>query len=418
MQFNRDEHGHAASAAQAVGGHRHGPGAHRRGAAGRALQLRDRPVPGPDQGRGARDRHARTSRATRSRSSPTTSAPASFLIVDGVIPGQRGPRLRAAPHHPPRDPPRLQARPEAAVLPPAGRRTWRASMGEAYPELAAAKERVTQVLQAGGGALRRDAGERHEGARGRAHARRPDARRRDRVPALRHLRLSGRPHRRHRARARRARRLRRLRGGDGAPARARARRVQVHAWRRAWSTPARPTEFHGYDTLTLEGTVVALYREGAPVEEIAAGEPAVVVLDRTPFYAESGGQVGDRGELAGASGTLQRRGHAEDPGRGVRPQGRRSKAGRLRVGDEVMAGSRRVARARAAWNHSATHLMHAALRKVLGPHVQQKGSLVDRGAHALRLLAQRADDRGADARGRGAGERRDPPQHRGAARAS
>jgi alanyl-tRNA synthetase len=138
----------------------------------------------------------------------------------------------------------------------------------------------------------------------------------------------------------------------------------------------RPTEFHGYDTLTLEATVAALYREGAPVDEIAAGDAAVVVLDRTPFYAESGGQVGDRGELAGANGSFS----VEDTQKlqaEVFGHTGEVKAGRLRVGDRVMAAVDSVARERAAWNHSATHLMHAALRKVLGGHVQQKGSLVD-----------------------------------------
>jgi alanyl-tRNA synthetase len=138
----------------------------------------------------------------------------------------------------------------------------------------------------------------------------------------------------------------------------------------------RPTEFHGYDTLTLEGTVAALYREGTPVEEIAAGEAAVVVLDRTPFYAESGGQVGDHGELAGTNGSFS----VEDTHKiqaEVFGHKGELKTGRMRVGDRVMAAVDSAARSRAAWNHSATHLMHAALRKVLGAHVQQKGSLVD-----------------------------------------
>jgi alanyl-tRNA synthetase len=137
-----------------------------------------------------------------------------------------------------------------------------------------------------------------------------------------------------------------------------------------------PTEFHGYDTLQLEGTVVALYKEGTQVQEIAAGDPAVVVLDRTPFYAESGGQVGDRGELAGVAGTFE----VEDTRKisaDVFGHHGTLKTGRLRVGDRVMAAVDPVARRRAAWNHSATHLMHAALRTVLGAHVQQKGSLVD-----------------------------------------
>ena len=138
----------------------------------------------------------------------------------------------------------------------------------------------------------------------------------------------------------------------------------------------RPTEFHGYDTLTLEGTVAALYREGTSVEEIAAGESAVAVLDRTPFYAESGGQVGDRGELSGVNGTFSVEDTQKIQAEVFGHKGE-LKTGRMRVGDRVMAAVDSAARSRAAWNHSATHLMHAALRKVLGAHVQQKGSLVD-----------------------------------------
>jgi alanyl-tRNA synthetase len=138
----------------------------------------------------------------------------------------------------------------------------------------------------------------------------------------------------------------------------------------------RPTEFHGYDTLTLEATVAALYRDGTSVGEITAGEAAVVVLDRTPFYAESGGQVGDRGELAGTNGSFTVEDTQKIQAEVFGHKGE-LKAGRLRVGERVMAAVDCTARARAAWNHSATHLLHAALRKVLGAHVQQKGSLVD-----------------------------------------
>jgi alanyl-tRNA synthetase len=137
-----------------------------------------------------------------------------------------------------------------------------------------------------------------------------------------------------------------------------------------------PTEFHGYDTLTLEATVAALYREGAQVEELAPGESAVVVLDRTPFYAESGGQVGDRGELAGVNGTFAVADTQKIQADVFGHKGE-LKTGRLKVGDKVMAAVDPLVRSRSAWNHSATHLMHAALRKVLGTHVQQKGSLVD-----------------------------------------
>jgi alanyl-tRNA synthetase len=137
-----------------------------------------------------------------------------------------------------------------------------------------------------------------------------------------------------------------------------------------------PTEFHGYDQLVLEATVIALYREGAQSDEINAGESAVVVLDRTPFYAESGGQVGDSGELAGVAGTF-----AVDDTQKIQAAvfGHKGvlKTGRLRVGDKVMVAVDSARRARTMRNHSATHLMHKALREVLGPHVQQKGSLVD-----------------------------------------
>ncbi|MEW5944170.1 MAG: alanine--tRNA ligase [Pseudomonadota bacterium] len=137
-----------------------------------------------------------------------------------------------------------------------------------------------------------------------------------------------------------------------------------------------PTEFHGYETLQLEARVLALYKEGVSVNSIQAGERAVVVLDRTPFYAESGGQVGDRGELSAAGGTFAvedtQKIQAEVFGHeGV------LRNGSLAVGDTVHGRVDGAARSRTALNHSATHLLHAALRKVLGSHVIQKGSLVD-----------------------------------------
>ena len=136
------------------------------------------------------------------------------------------------------------------------------------------------------------------------------------------------------------------------------------------------TEFRGYDTLSLRAKVAALYKEGAPVRELRAGDSGVVVLERTPFYAESGGQVGDRGELAGPAGTFRvddtQKVQAEVFGHHGAQQ-----TGVLRLGEEVGAQVDTVSRRRAMWNHSATHLMHAALRRVLGKHVEQKGSLVD-----------------------------------------
>ncbi len=158
--------------------------------------------------------------------------------------------------------------------------------------------------------------------------------------------------------------------------RARARAASRFTLSASMDYSGRATEFHGYDYLSLEAQVVALYRAGTQTDELIADEEGIVVLDRTPFYAESGGQVGDRGELVSASGTF-----AVDDTQKIQAEvyghKGRLKTGRLRVGDKVEAHVDTLARSRAAWNHSATHLMHAALRKVLGPHVQQKGSLVD-----------------------------------------
>lgn len=134
------------------------------------------------------------------------------------------------------------------------------------------------------------------------------------------------------------------------------------------------SEFKGYDHLELNGKVTALFVDGKAVEAINAGQEAVVVLDRTPFYAESGGQVGDKGELKGAGFTFA----VDDTqkyGQAIGHLGKLS-AGALKVGDAVQADVDEARRARIRLNHSATHLMHAALRQVLGTHVAQKGSLV------------------------------------------
>ena len=139
------------------------------------------------------------------------------------------------------------------------------------------------------------------------------------------------------------------------------------------------TKFDGYESLTAEARVVALYRDGASVPSIATGDRGVVVLSRTPFYAESGGQVGDRGELSrtGACLTL----FAVEDTQKIQPDvvGHLGevKNGEIKVGDTLGASVDGEARGRTMRNHSATHLMHKALREVLGTHVQQKGSLVD-----------------------------------------
>ncbi|ENL8009643.1 alanine--tRNA ligase [Escherichia coli] len=135
------------------------------------------------------------------------------------------------------------------------------------------------------------------------------------------------------------------------------------------------SEFKGYDHLELNGKVTALFVDGKAVDAINAGQEAVVVLDQTPFYAESGGQVGDKGELKGANFSFA----VEDTQKYGQAIGHIGKlaAGSLKVGDAVQADVDEARRARIRLNHSATHLMHAALHQVLGTHVSQKGSLVN-----------------------------------------
>ncbi|MCF8197269.1 MAG: alanine--tRNA ligase [Sulfuritalea sp.] len=136
------------------------------------------------------------------------------------------------------------------------------------------------------------------------------------------------------------------------------------------------TAFHGYEALEARGNILALYRDGTAVNELKEGEIGVVVLDDTPFYAESGGQVGDRGELRSTHGIFavedtQKIQAAVFGHHGV------VSTGMLKVGNGVTARVDTLARARTMRHHSATHLMHKALRDVLGAHVQQKGSQVD-----------------------------------------
>ncbi len=136
------------------------------------------------------------------------------------------------------------------------------------------------------------------------------------------------------------------------------------------------TTFHGYEMLEHKGNVLALYKDSVPVNELNEGEIGVVVLDDTPFYAESGGQVGDCGELRSVHGIFA----VEDTQKiqatvfghhGV------VKTGKLTVGNGVQARVNITQRLRTERNHSVTHLMHKALKEVLGTHVQQKGSQVD-----------------------------------------
>jgi alanyl-tRNA synthetase len=136
------------------------------------------------------------------------------------------------------------------------------------------------------------------------------------------------------------------------------------------------TDFKGYETLEISAKILALYKDSSPVDTLNEGEQGIVVLDTTPFYAESGGQIGDSGILKSDNGIFavedtQKIQAAVFGHHGV------LKTGTLNVGDSVKANVDMTARADTMRNHSATHLMHKALREVLGEHVQQKGSLVD-----------------------------------------
>jgi alanyl-tRNA synthetase len=139
----------------------------------------------------------------------------------------------------------------------------------------------------------------------------------------------------------------------------------------------KPTEFHGYEQLQRDSnTITALYLDGVPVQSVAAGDNAVVVLDHTPFYAESGGQVGDRGELRNERSHFEVADTFKIQANVFGHQGEVLE-GQLSVGDSLKALVDIAHRQDTMRNHSATHLLHKALREVLGDHVMQKGSLVD-----------------------------------------
>ena len=136
------------------------------------------------------------------------------------------------------------------------------------------------------------------------------------------------------------------------------------------------TKFVGYESLVHNTHVLALYSEGVSVQELKEGQEGIVVLDTTPFYAESGGQVGDHGLIASSAGQFEVEDTLKIQAEVFGHHGV-LRSGTLKVGDTVDAQVDQAKRARTIRNHSATHLMHKALREVLGSHVQQKGSLVD-----------------------------------------
>ena len=136
------------------------------------------------------------------------------------------------------------------------------------------------------------------------------------------------------------------------------------------------TDFTGYERLRDQATIIGLFRNGASVETLGEGESGLVVLDKTPFYAESGGQVGDRGWLRAEQGDFEVEDTRKQGGKVIGHLGRVVR-GELHVGDTLEAEVDAENRRAIALNHSATHLLHAALRQLLGEHVQQKGSLVE-----------------------------------------
>ncbi len=136
------------------------------------------------------------------------------------------------------------------------------------------------------------------------------------------------------------------------------------------------TTFHGYEQLETKGIITALYKDGTAVEQLSEGDQGLIILDNTPFYAESGGQIGDSGELKSSTGLFTVEDTQKVQASVFGHHGTLS-TGRIAVGDQVTAKVNMQARTATMRNHSATHLMHKALREVLGEHVQQKGSLVD-----------------------------------------
>ena len=215
------------------------------------------------------------------------------------------------------------------------------------------------------------------------------------------------------------RRQARVRRGDGegaaiaASSPARTRRRSPARSRRSRNEVG-ATKFLGYEGrgVTGEGTVKAILVDGKREKSATAGTRVQLVFDQTPFYGESGGQTGDTGEVADRERARQDRRHQEADRRRPRAD-RRGRGGHGRSSatpSTFKVDEERRDRIRA--NHSATHLLHHALKRVLGDHVAQKGSLVVAGSAAVRLRALLADDRGAEAAGRGPGQRGDPREPR------
>ncbi len=301
----------------------------------------------------------------------------SFLIADGVIPGNegRGYVLRRIIRRAIRHGYKLgQNQPFFYLLV----EDLAKVMGQAYPELVEAKTSRGGGAEAGGRAFCRDAGKRHAGAGSSAAPRRMETAMLDGETLFRLYDTFGFPLDLTADIARERGIAIDQAGFEQAMERQRERAGQQASspWRKALRTVGPRRLSMAMKACSMKGEVLAIYKEGSRVDFIEAGDEAVVVLDQTPFYAESGGQVGDRGELLAANGTFAVSDTLKIQANVFGHKGL-LRSGRLVTGDTVLAEVDRVARARTERNHSVTHLMHKALRQVLGGHVQQKGSLVD-----------------------------------------
>ena len=308
----------------------------------------------------------------------------SFLIAEGVLPSNvgRGYVLRRIMR---------RAMRHAHLLGAKEPLMWRLvpalvqQMGETYQELVRAQPLITETLKLEETRFRKTL----EKGLGLLVGGQPRAEKGRRVPgryrlqALRHLRLPARPDRRMRSNRAaspstwppstppcRSRRRRRAR-----PGRARARRQPRAVWFEV-KEKAGATDFLGYDTEVAEGEIRAILSDGKEVAGVKAGEEALLVLNQTPFYGESGGQVGDEGLIKGAKGALFRVTDTQKKLGDLVVHIGRVEKGAFKPGDAVELVVDHARRTATRANHSATHLLHEALRQVLGEHVEQKGSLV------------------------------------------
>jgi alanyl-tRNA synthetase len=298
-----------------------------------------------------------------------------FLVVDGVIPGNegRGYVLRRIIRRAIRHGYKLGRKEPFfhRLVPDLSR-----EMGEAYPELPKAKERVAQVLKA---EEERFAETLENGMKVLEAALHREDRMLDGETVFQLYDTFGFPVDLTADMARERGIMIDHAGFEAAMERQRerARAAGKFKMEAGVEYSGRATDFRGYDTLAVDDArITAIYREGTSVPAIAKGDAAIIVLDKTPFYAESGGQVGDAGELVAASGTFTVSDTQKIQSEVLGHHGV-LETGRLAVGDTVVARVDAERRERTMRNHSVTHVMHKALREVLGPHVQQKGSLVD-----------------------------------------